>query len=363
MPVFNRPDVLVNRNRIVFPEFDYLKRNLLLNNNRIAAHMRKRTIYIPNSNLLNQLLYALPERDEHETDLLYHQRVSGIVYGMYTAYGLVHEGGYGGASEGTIYSGISEYFIAAEEPYVPTGNGIGIDIISHPYVSMTVPQFTDVTTTTRISKPREQYAYFSINLPLLVLNYSKYVITEQAKLKPNETLGNPINKFLQDIVYPSLVIQHNDIAFFNGLSQLLTGERLLEPKGFTDISLPDFSRKADDLVDDYFEFMTSNASSLDQILQMELPSGKIIWDLMLDQHDKLQTTNWFYYMANHRYYAFILMILGVTGIKTDNDLIGSFKYELKGLSNFSSVFSHMDAISKEKFKENIRLLNSFMRDL
>lgn len=363
MPVFNQPDVLVSRNRVVFPEFDYLQRNLELNNERYKGHIQKRTIHISNGNLLSQLIRALPEIEKDESENIYFNRIVGQSYGLLTTYGLVHEGGFGKSYSDSVYTGISEYFMAIESDYINIPTNTGLTIISHPYVGNTIPKFTEVETTDRIRKLESHIATFTIDLPLLVLNYVRYVKKENAKLKQGESLGNPVNKFLQDVVYPDLVTQHADISFFNGLTRLITGESLISPKGFTDISLPNFDRKTDDMLDDYFDYIVSNATSLEQILQMSLPSGKIIWDLILDQHDKITHTAWFYYLANHRAYAFILLTVTITGLRTDDDLIDKFKYEVKTLRNYTSVLNHMTPIVKERYRDNIQLLETYLEDI
>lgn len=363
MPAFIKPDKLVNRNRVVFPEFDYLQRNLQSNNERQAAHIRERTLYIPSDNLIAQLIYAMPLIEKDETDGAFFERIKGLTDGKLAAFGLVHQGGYGHSHSGNIYSQINEYYMHRYSDYSPESEAVGISIISHPYIGNEVPEFTAVKTAHRISRPEKRYAYFTIDLPCLVLNYAKYVKAQTAKLKEGDTLANPIPRFIRDIVFPALVVQHTDIAFVNKLTQLITGASYIQVDGMDGLSLPDYSRKTDDIIDDYFDHLTSQVTSLDQMLMLELPSGKMLWDVILEREDEVVTTNWFYYMANYHYYAFIILMLAITGITTDNDEVGVFKYELRMLSNFRSVLSHMDINGKEAYGQVVKNLTNYIKDV
>lgn len=363
MSVFVKPENLVNRNRAVFPEFDYLQRNLESNTNALTRHITGRMTYIDNSNLIANAIYGMPEREEQESDAVYHDRIKGLVTGQVTALGLVHDAGFGQVTEGNVYSGINEYFLSVESDYKPNSTDVGLRIISHPYTGDKLLDFTNVTTVSRISKPKEFFAFFTIDLALLVLNYSRYVIKERAKLKPNESLSDPIGNFIRDIVFPSLVVQHQDLVFANKFTRLLSGEYLIEPKGLTDISIASFSDKTDDILEDYLGYVTGDISNIEQLLVLEMPSGRMFWDLMLEQDDKLQRTNWFYYMANYRYYAFIILVIAIKGLSTEMEDMHKFKYELNNLRNFREVLGYMTDESKDYYNQAIKNLISLSNDV
>lgn len=363
MPVFKKPEVLVQRNSIVFPEFDYLQRNLMANVKALENNIRSRGMYIPNSNLLSQLLYSASEIEEGETDNAYFNRIRAMSVGMYTALGVIHEGGYGSVIHNAIYSDISEYFLAVESEFDSMSDDVGVRIISHPYVGGRVPEFTNVVTVDRLNRPKDSFAYFTIDFALLVFNYSKYVKEQRSLLKEGEELSNPIDNFLREIVYPSLVSQHMDLSFFNKLSRLITGAKFIRTKGTSDISLADYSSKTDDILDDYTDYIMSQITSIEQLLVLPLPSGKMIWDLMLEQDIKIQQTHWYYVMANGNLLSYILLVLAITGISSDMDEVGKVKILLKDLSNHRTVLNHMTREAKVEYQNIIRTLNSYSKDI
>lgn len=363
MSVFQKPDVLVNRNAVVFPEFDYLQRNLSLNNKALEKHIETRSMFISNSNVLGQIIYGAPERDAEETDAAYFNRIKATSIGRYTSLGIVSENGYGKELSDGVYTDINEYYLAVESEYETVIDDIGVTIISHPLVGSRVPEFTAVDYVARLTRPKDHYAYFTINFAKLVLNYDKYVTALRANLPKGEEPVNTINRFLQTIVFPSLVSQHVDLVFLNKLTRLITGEAFLEVRSFTDLSLADYSSKVDDILDDYTDHITGQLTSLDQLLMLELPSGKIIWDLLLPEETKLQQTHWFYVMANSRLMSYLMLILNITGISTEMDEVNELKREIKDLGNHRTVLSHMSKESKAQYQNIVRRLTAYSKDL
>lgn len=363
MSLFQKPEVLVQRNTVVFPEFDYLQRNLMLNCKALKEHIATRAIYIPNDNLLSQILYGAPQMEEGESDGVFFSRVAATSIGRYTALNIVSEGGYGMSVEGGVYSDINEYYLAVESEYDNKHTDLGVRIISHPYVGMGVPEFTVVTTVERLSRPKEQFAYFTIDFAKLILAYARYERAERKKLKEGEELSNPINHFLTSQVYPSLVEQHVDLVFFNKLTRLITGEAFINARTFTDLSLADYSRKVDDIISDYTDHIMSQMTSLDQLLMLELPSGRMLWDLLLEEDSKIQQTHWFYFLANSRMYLYIALALAITDVGTDADEVHGLKYMVKDLANHRTVLSHMTKEAKAEYGETIRLLSSYLKDV
>ena len=348
----------INRNGFSYPDHNYVVNAFEGNIERLESVMSKKAPYLPNNNILVDLIYGLPLK-EHLSDSDYYLHILYSLDNFLTAQKFADETHAPVFITDGIYNGIFELFISKPAKSLSTAKKV-ISIEHHPFNTPMLPIFGDVEANV-VRRDALDYAVISVDIPLLAVKWRNY--RKELIRKNGPDTGVSISGYVMNELFPLLYRDHANIAMANLLYKQLSGDAnvfVVKPDEVTQITIG--NKAADSYANILMDILGRDLNIGGILKTTPLTEGFVLEDVVTNLNTELDKGHYLELISNFSLLRFLLSIANIVGNTVDSSYINNLHKQLRYLKNNNGLRnSFTDFVAEELLKRQTDVLADLLR--
>jgi len=316
------------RGRPLFPKFEFIKRAYERNALQIREYYHSRVFYTDGSHILVKILHHITAPMKYDL-LRYDQIVRERAIHASKVFQISSEINVGRSHDGD-FTGCEEYYVYNEDYYNP----YDVERNWKNYSAVKLIEFNKADSTYALPLGSDHggnrgTTIFSLNLPLLALQYRMYMLSYSDRIE-NNGVGT-VNQFVSRYVLPNMIEDVIDYSIFNRLYYLYRGIDIKDQDFKYRFMIYKYDNILDKILYDVIENIENKTLSYYDMLY-RIPSvfkNNQLYNLALPDISHTVQIEWMMYYSRMRIMNFLIDIGGERGVNYNMGLLNHARINLK----------------------------------